>query len=98
MTIHLIRLAVGIETIGHLADVQAARYAQAKKSGNPVLRTLTRHRPRRAVELKMMSGHSACCRISAPTRGMSRTPRAFFQVARSGTLRGQHRNCLDLAQ
>jgi hypothetical protein len=52
MTVHLVKLAVGIDDVPHLAEVQAKRLANAKARGEPaVLRHLTRHAPRRAEEL-----------------------------------------------
>ncbi len=52
MTIHLIRLAVGVESVEHLAALQATRYAQSSKRKNGrKLRAFTRNTPRRAGEL-----------------------------------------------
>ena len=54
MTIHMIRLCVGIETVEHLAQVQARRLAETRKAEGKrkvKLRTFTRNRPRRAEEL-----------------------------------------------
>ncbi len=53
MTTHLLRLAVGIETVDHLAQVQKNRLKVTRKAeGRKArLRTFTRNRPRRADEL-----------------------------------------------
>jgi hypothetical protein len=46
MALHLLKMAVGVESIDHLARLQGARLARAG-----VLRHMTRHRPRRADEI-----------------------------------------------
>lgn len=52
MTLHLLKLAVGIEDVEHLAAVQALRLQEAREGGGPaVLRHLTRNTPRQAAEL-----------------------------------------------
>ena len=52
MTLHMIKLAVGIESVRHLAEVQARRLEQARQRGEPaVLRHLTRNAPRQRHEL-----------------------------------------------
>ena len=57
MSVHLLKLAVGIETIDHLRERQKQRIAEQKAAGNaPVLRILTRNTPRRADELTAESG------------------------------------------
>jgi len=48
--LHLIKWSVGIETVEHLAEVQAQRIRVHKGRGAP-LRHLTRHSPRRADEI-----------------------------------------------
>jgi hypothetical protein len=49
VTVHLVKLAVGIEDPEHLARVQQARLKAAARGGKPaVLRHLTRHRPKQA--------------------------------------------------
>lgn len=51
-SLHLIKLAVGIDSVGHLAAVQARRLADAAKSGGePKLFHVTRNVPRRSAEL-----------------------------------------------
>lgn len=54
MTIHLIKMCVGIDSVEHLAEVQARRLAQARAevgAAEARLRHFTRHMPRRAEEL-----------------------------------------------
>ncbi len=52
MTVHLVKLAVGIEDAEHLARVQKARLEAAARAGKGAgLRHLTRHRPKRADEI-----------------------------------------------
>jgi hypothetical protein len=52
MTVHLIKLAVGIESLSHLSERQAQRIAETASPGEaPVLRTLTRSTPRRREEV-----------------------------------------------
>lgn len=52
MALHLIKLAVGIDDVEHLAAVQTSRLKQARDSGKPaVLRHVTRNTPRQAAGL-----------------------------------------------
>ena len=52
MTVHLVKLAVGIENFSHLARVQKERMeAAARATGTGGLRHITRHRPKRAEEI-----------------------------------------------
>ena len=52
MTVHLAKMAVGIESVDHLIDVQSERLRQAQQEGGAgVLRHLTRNTPRRAEEV-----------------------------------------------
>ena len=52
MTVHLIKLCVGIETPEHLERVQAARISDiAARTGRRVAWHVTRRTPRRAAEL-----------------------------------------------
>jgi len=52
MVLHLIKLAVGVDDVDHLAELQARRLAQARAENRaPVLRHVTRHAPRRGEEL-----------------------------------------------
>ncbi len=58
MSVHLIKMCVGVESVAHLAQLQAARLLKAadEGSGTPRLCHYTRHMPRRAPEL--MAGGS----------------------------------------
>lgn len=52
MTIHLVKMCVGVDSVRHLAALQKARLDRAREGGDePVLRHITRNRPRRAEEL-----------------------------------------------
>ena len=51
MTVHLIKLAVGIDSFSHLAERQSQRLSEAAGSQEPRLRHLTRSTPRRADEI-----------------------------------------------
>lgn len=52
MTVHLVKLAVGIEDFPHFVRVQKERLAQAVRAGKPAtLRHVTRHRPKRAADI-----------------------------------------------
>lgn len=52
MTVHLIKMCVGVEDVAHLAELQAGRLRQERRRGEPaVLRHYTRQTPRRAAEL-----------------------------------------------
>lgn len=52
MSLHLIKLSVGIDNINHLETVQTARRRQARKNGlGDKLWHQTRHMPRRSAEL-----------------------------------------------
>ena len=52
MTVHLIKLAVGIDSLSHLSDRQTQRLADAAAAGETtVLRHLTRSTPRRSGEV-----------------------------------------------
>ncbi|MDP6805269.1 MAG: DUF1489 domain-containing protein [Rhodospirillales bacterium] len=52
MTVHLIKLAVGVESVDHLAAIQSGRLAEARaEAREPVLRHITRNRPQRADEV-----------------------------------------------
>lgn len=52
VTVHLVKLAVGIEDVEHLARVQKGRLEAAVRAGKaPGLRHLTRHRPKRAEDI-----------------------------------------------
>lgn len=51
MTLHLLRMAVKIESISHLKKVQAERFRQERKKGGKYFYTFTRNIPRRKEEL-----------------------------------------------
>ena len=52
MVVHLIKLAVGVEDVAHLAQLQAARLqANALAGLGPYPRHVTRQRPKREAEL-----------------------------------------------
>ena len=52
MTVHLIKMAVGVGDVQHLVRIQAGRLRQARERGEAaVLRHYTRHTPRRSAEL-----------------------------------------------
>ena len=52
MTVNLIKLAVGIEDLAHLAEVQQRRLALKKQAGQtPELLHVTRSFPKRAAEV-----------------------------------------------
>ena len=52
MSVHLIKMAVGVESVAHLAQLQAARLHKAAEEGLAFrLCHYTRHMPRRAQEL-----------------------------------------------
>ncbi len=57
MALHLIKLAVGIDSVAHLRDRQRQRLAEQSGNGqNPRLRHLTRNMPRRADEIVGQGG------------------------------------------
>ena len=52
MSIHLVKLAVGVRDVAHLGEIQSRRLEQARKRGEvPRLLHVTRNRPRRTGEL-----------------------------------------------
>lgn len=53
MTVHIIRLAVGVTSVDHLSELQKTRLKEARKTNGRKARlmTFTRNRPRRADEL-----------------------------------------------
>ncbi len=57
MTVHLIKLAVGIETVAHLRERQRQRLAEQQVNGGQArLRILTRNMPRRVDEIVGQGG------------------------------------------
>ena len=52
MTVHLIKMSVGVEDVNHLARLQERRLADAKRRGEtPELKHVTRNTPKRAAEV-----------------------------------------------
>jgi hypothetical protein len=52
MTVHLIKLSVGVDNVRHLERIQAHRLADAERRGDvPELMHITRYTPRRAAEV-----------------------------------------------
>jgi hypothetical protein len=52
MTVHILKLCVGVDAIEELEDFQRRRLATMRKVGDePKLRHVTRHRPRRDAEV-----------------------------------------------
>jgi len=52
MALHILKMAVGIDTVGHLAEVQKQKMARAKGGhGASGLRHFTRNAPRRSREI-----------------------------------------------
>lgn len=52
MTVHLIKLSVGVDDVGHLARLQAGRLADARRKGQPPeLKHVTRNTPKNADQI-----------------------------------------------
>ena len=52
MTLHIVKLFVGLDTVPELAAWQAKRLKERKRAGEPVeLFHFTRHTPRRSAEI-----------------------------------------------
>ena len=52
MTVHLVKMAVGIDSLDHLAEVQKQRRAKLKaERGKPILIHKTRNMPKRETEI-----------------------------------------------
>jgi len=52
MTVHLIKMSVGVEDVPHLERIQAQRLAEAERQGRPPeLMHITRNTPRRAADV-----------------------------------------------
>jgi hypothetical protein len=52
MTVHLVKMAVGVDSVAHLSDIQTLRRRRAGvRGGLGELRHMTRHAPRRMGEL-----------------------------------------------
>lgn len=68
MTVHLVKLAVGVDSLPRLAERQRRRLAEAEAAGAPArLRHLTRSTPRRASEI--LDGGSIYWVIARAIRG-----------------------------
>ncbi len=83
MTVHLIKLAVGIESVSHLAERQKLRLEAAVAAGEePVLKHLTRNTPRRAAEV--LDGGSIYWVIKRAVRARQRIVKIDTAVNRQG--------------
>lgn len=52
MTLHILKMAVGVPTVARLAEIQQARLALSREQGGTgELRHMTRNTPRRADEI-----------------------------------------------
>jgi hypothetical protein len=84
MTVHLKKMAVGVESIAHLAEIQASRLEQARHRGEvPALRHITRHGPKRAEEL--LGGGSLYWVI----KGFVQVRQAFVGIERGVNAKGR---------
>jgi hypothetical protein len=84
MIVHLKKMAVGVDSIAHLAEIQASRLEQARRRGEvPVLRHITRHGPKRADEL--LGGGSLYWVI----RGFVQVRQAFVGIERGVNAKGR---------
>jgi len=71
MTVHILKLSVGIDSLSHLAERQRQRIVDAAKAGDAAqLRHLTRATPRRAEEV--LDGGSIYWVIKGAIRGRQR--------------------------
>lgn len=83
MTVHLVKMAVGVESIPHLEEIQARRLRQAAEAGAPaVLRHVTRNTPRRADEI--LDGGS----IYWVIRGFIQVRQAIVDIAEHARVSG----------
>ncbi|MEX2453894.1 MAG: DUF1489 domain-containing protein [Rhodospirillaceae bacterium] len=83
MTVHLIKLAVGIDSFPHLAERQRQRIAEAEAAGGDArLRHLTRSTPRRADEA--VDGGSIYWVIKGAIRARQRIVAVEPAVSRNG--------------
>ena len=86
MTVHLMKMAVGIESVDHLKRVQKARLAAAReKGGAGDLRHMTRNMPKRADEV--LDGGSIYWVIKGYVRVRQRIKGFDWGVGRSGRKR-----------
>ena len=80
MTVHLIKLSVGVDDVGHLARLQAGRLADARRRGQPPeLKHVTRNTPKKAAQI--LDGGSiywvikGFIRVRQPIIGVEPVPR-----------------------
>ncbi len=86
MPLHLLKMAVGIGSVAHLAAVQKQRLANApKEGGKRILRHFTRNAPRRAGEI--LDGGSIYWII----KGAIRVRQRILAIARKPDLEGRRR-------
>jgi len=78
MTVHLVKMAVGIESLDHLMRIQKERRA----GNNGILRHLTRNAPRRSVEV--LDGGSIFWIIKGYIRARQRITGFADAVGRNG--------------
>ncbi len=92
MTVHLLKMCVGVEDIGQLAEYHAGRLRQARRRGEPlVVRHYTRQMPRRGAEI--IDGGSLYWVI----RGFIRVRQSVLDVERCLDADGRPRCALVLA-
>jgi hypothetical protein len=91
MTVHLVKMCVGVDSVEDLAAWQARRLAQARKMGEPlVLHHFTRNTPRRAEEL--LDGGSLYWVI----RGFMRARQKLVAIERMPDAEGRPRCALGM--
>ena len=91
MGVNLLKLAVGVESLSHLARLQRRRLEQAGANGQPAeLRHFTRNMPRRADEI--VAGGSIYWVIGGRTRARQR----IVRIERSHDTAGSPRCALVL--
>ena len=84
MTVHLKKMAVGVDSIAHLAEIQASRLEEDRRRGEvPALRHITRHGPKRAEEL--LGGGSLYWVI----KGFVQVRQAFVGIERGVNAKGR---------
>ncbi len=91
MALNLLKLAVGVDSIPHLARLQSARLERSRARGEPAeLRHFTRNTPRRAEEI--LSGGS----IYWVIRGGIRARQRIWRIERSQNSAGEPKCALVL--
>ncbi len=84
MTVHIVKLAVGVENVSHMAEIQAKRLRDASTRGDePILQHFTRNGPRRAAEL--LDGGS----IYWVIKGFIRARQALIGIERGENAEGR---------